>query len=138
MTGMIRMPYDMGSMTDNDIKLCTCIAAAQFSNSLPINMDPSLSVDELSELKLSSKEEAALTCKCSIYFSNKANGIPIVIDTGTLMSVSPCREDFFDLKETKGGLAALAGDAGTEGVSMVCFVMSLVLYGPLQHKLTLF
>jgi hypothetical protein len=58
-TGMIHTPYDMGSMTDNDIKLRACIAAAQLSNSLPINMDPSLSIDNLSELKLSSKEVAA-------------------------------------------------------------------------------
>jgi hypothetical protein len=71
-----------------------------------------------------------------IYFSNKANGIPIVIDTGASMSMSPCREDFIDLKETKGSLVALAGDASTEGVgkwSVGQYTMSLVLYGPLRR-----
>ena len=78
-----------------------CIAAAQLSNSLPVGMDPSLSVDELSELKLSSKEMAELTRKRSIYFSNREDGIPIVIDTGASMSVSPCEEDFIELDKNE-------------------------------------
>jgi hypothetical protein len=77
------------------------------SNSLSFGMDPFLSVDELSELRLTSKEMAELTRRHSIYFSNREDGIPIVINMGALMSTSPCEDDFIDLdKMNKGSLTA--------------------------------
>jgi hypothetical protein len=118
-TGMIRTRYDNDVCITN-VQRRAYIAAAQMSNSLPFGMDPSISVDELSELKFSSKEMAELTRKRSIYFSNREDGIPIVIDTGASMSVSPCEDDFIELDKTnKGSLTALAGETGTEGVGTV-------------------
>jgi hypothetical protein len=118
-TGMIQTRYDANSCNNMLVQKRVYIAAAQLSNSLPFGLDPSLSVDELSELKLTSKAMAELTRRRSIYFSNRADGIPIVIDTGASMSVSPCEEDFIDLDKTKGNLSSLAGDAGYEGIGTV-------------------
>jgi hypothetical protein len=112
-TGMIQTCYD------NDVCILNLqkkayIAAAQMSNSLPFGMDPSLSVDELSKLKLTSKEMAELTCKCSIYFTNMEGGIPIVIDMGASMSVSPCEDNF---------IGRGSKQAPRESVATVCWMI---------------
>jgi hypothetical protein len=118
-TGMIQTHYENDVCMSN-LQRKAYIAAAQLSNSLSVGMDPSLSVDELSELKLSSKEMAELTRKRLIYFSNREDGIPIVINMGASMSVSPCEGDFIELdRMNRGTLSALARDAGTEGVGIV-------------------
>jgi len=72
------------------------IAAAQLTNTMPFGMDPDLPIKELAEQKLHARELMELTRKRSVYFSNKLDDIPIVIDTGASMSVTPCKDDFID------------------------------------------
>jgi len=84
-------------------------------------MDPTLSVDELSELKFSVKELVEVTRNRSVYFSNQVNDIPIVIDTGATMSVSPCKEDFIggiEQSDTKD-LQGLSGATDCLGQGLV-------------------
>ena len=120
-TGVIQpqVKYESGNV--DLVQKKAYIAAAQLSNSLPVGMDPTLSVEELAELKLSSKEMVKLTCKCSVYFSNREDGIPIVIDTGASISVMPCKQDFIGkIRPTKiGDLMGLSGSAHVAGIGTI-------------------
>lgn len=91
-TGVIQQRFRRYSLSNQQQR--ACIAAAQLSKTLPCCMDPTLSVEELAELKLSSEEMVQLTRKRSAYFSNKEDDVPIVIDTGASLSVSPFESDF--------------------------------------------
>jgi len=97
------------------------IAAAQLTNTMPFGMDPDLPIKELGEQKLHARELMELTRKRSVYFSNKADDIPIVIDTGASMSVTPCKDDFIDeIQPTHvGDLQGLSGSMECQGQSLV-------------------
>jgi hypothetical protein len=119
--GVIQPQFEYESGNVDHVQKKAYIAAAQLSNSLPVGMDPTLSVEELAELKLSSKDMAKLTCKCSVYFSNREDGIPIVIDTGASMLVTPCKQDFVGkIRPTKiGDLVGLSGSAHVAGIGTI-------------------
>jgi hypothetical protein len=97
-TGLIR-PVRSPSTADTADRLtkrvqAACIAAAQLSDILPQSMDPTLSTEELAELKLTPNELVELTRRRSVYFTNRAEELPIVIDTGASLSLTPVRSDF--------------------------------------------
>lgn len=70
------------------------IAAAHMSKTLPSTIDSTLTVDEMADVMMSSKQLAHLTCNRLVYFSNKPNDLPIMIDTGGSLSVTPNLDDF--------------------------------------------
>ena len=70
------------------------IAAAHLTNSLPTELQVDTLDSELVRAKLSAKQVAKLTRGRSVYFSNKNDDLPIVIDTGGSKSVTPEATDF--------------------------------------------
>jgi hypothetical protein len=72
------------------------IAAAHLTNTLPTQIqEDTLVADELTKpYKLTPSALRELTRNKSIYFSNKKDDLPMVIDTGGSKSVTPVIEDF--------------------------------------------
>ncbi len=102
------------------------IAAATLSSTYPRAYDPTLDLDSLQQKeKLSSKNIAALTCNHSVYFSNKPGDLPIVIDTGASLSLTPIWDDFIgDLEETPlSKLNGLSSKTEVIGIGTVEFTI---------------
>jgi hypothetical protein len=93
--------------------------------------DPTLDLDSLQQKeKLSSKNVVALTRNRSVYFSNKPGDLPIVIDTGASLSLTPIWDDFIgNLEETPlSKLIGLSSKTEVIGVGTVEFTIQ-VLFG---------
>ena len=100
------------------------IAAAHLSQSLPRHMDAALSLDELTNQKISPSDLADLTRRRSVYFSTK-DDLPIVIDTGGSYSVTPNVEDFDgEIRPADiGDLQGLSAPATVGGVGTVVWTI---------------
>jgi len=94
------------------------IAAAHLTNTLPTQLQRDAFVTEAERrTELTPRLLVELTRNRSIYFSNKNDVLPIVIDTGGSKSVSPVKSDFIgeirlaDVNDLQGlsGLTAVIG-----------------------------
>jgi hypothetical protein len=96
----------------------------------PRAYDPTLYLDSLQQKeKLSSKNIVALTPNHSVYFSNKPGDLPIVINTGASLSLTPIQEDFIgNLKEMPlSKLNGLSSKTEVIGVGTVeCTIQDLL------------
>ena len=97
------------------------IAAAHLTNTLPTSLQFSNEQNTLDVEKLPAHELAELTRNRSVYFSNKPDDLPIVIDTGGTRSVTPVPTDFvgeLQIADTED-LQGLSASTPVKGVGTV-------------------
>ena len=113
------------------------IAAAHLTNTLPTRLNLELDAGTLEQMKVTPQEMAKLTRNRSVYFSNKPDDLPMVIDTGGSKSVTPVKNDFVgDIRPADiSDLQGLSASTVVVGVGTVRWTIKDV-FGTTRSMLT--